>query len=920
MSGPTADVFACRRNAVVIASAGTGKTFTLVGMIVHLLLGLSETENGDLRPPADPRTIVATTFSRRAAVEIRGRLVSAITELAEDPERSPFYALLASNVERAFANGGVKALRARAQNVLAKIRDVDITTLHGLAHRLIVAHGARVGLAEFELQSPGEHALFVETIAQEILERRSVEAPKDLARALDATGGLEALMREITKATHHALEMGFDVDTLTIPDDRARIEQSWGLMLRLVAGLDTPRFERAVSAIRHATARGSEVSNFALRDLFAVAARGKVTPEERAFFDFRGELPGTSSRDKADRLWQLYESRALLGPFSKQVRSLVGEITREYERRARALSLLGFSDLVRLARNLLRDQPGVATQAGREMSWLFVDEAQDTSPIQRDLLLLLWAQPGTRKAGAVPTFADIRPQGLVVVGDRKQSIYQFRGADVAVFAEVCVGLAGGEARRALAIPAAMTWEPETPTADLFALQDNRRGTPALLAFANGLSRDLFVPELDPPALFEIRYQPETEDLRAVLPAPSAEEGGDKPAVVWHRVGGDGAASRLATARIVVDVVLRELDAGAPIRKTKAKPTPGDIAILAPTNEMLSACEFALAERDIPYTVAGRNFFESDEVVDALSMLELIIDPEDPTALATVLRGPWLALHDSTLLALVDPTRGLIPPSAFAETLVNADVHAEDAARLAQLATFIAESHLRVAEESAANLLASAIDELELEPTLRMLARGRERVANVEKLLAMACEHPEPRAFCRYVRTHAERGTRESEAELTAHAGNTVRLLTVHASKGLDFPIVIVPEVDVRPPSRPRPFIAFFERDGKTNLCVRAASREGIRIEPPTHQDACREGSLRERAERQRLWYVAITRATDRMAFVGRSTPKAKAGTSCSVALDALLTKESAYLSVDDVGPVPAILGTQLDARVGGDSG
>ena len=113
-----------------------------------------------------------------------------------------------------------------------------------------------------------------------------------------------------------------------------------------------------------------------------------------------------------------------------------------------------------------------------------MDEFQDTSRLQRDLVSLLWARDEERKEGRVPTFQALRGHGLFVVGDRKQSIYGFRGADVGVFAELCVALAGEAARTGLGIPPGVTWEPEVPTADFVSLRHNRRGVPPLLAFAN----------------------------------------------------------------------------------------------------------------------------------------------------------------------------------------------------------------------------------------------------------------------------------------------------------------------------------------------------------------------------------------------------------------------------------------------------
>jgi ATP-dependent helicase/nuclease subunit A len=314
--------------------------------------------------------------------------------------------------------------------------------------------------------------------------------------------------------------------------------------------------------------------------------------------------------------------------------------------------------------------------------------------------------------------------------------------------------------------------------------------------------------------------------------------------------------------------------------------------------MLSACEFALAERDIPYTVAGRNFFEADEVNDAICMLELILEPDNPTALATVLRGPWLSLSDETLLALVSPERGLVPPDAWTiERVPDPERHS-----LAELRAFLAESRENIDEACSAELLQSAVDTFALEEVFRLMPRGRERIANLEKLLSMACDKPDPRTFCRYVRAHAERGTREGEADFTHASAFAVRLLTVHASKGLDFPVVVLPEVNLRLPGGARPLAVFAEAaEASPKLCTRAATTDGVRVDPPTYIEACRERTRRERAERQRLWYVAVTRATDRMHLVGRAQVRSAPGSSAAAALETLLAEGCPWLTVIDVG-------------------
>ena len=253
-------------------------------------------------------------------------------------------------------------------------------------------------------------------------------------------------------------------------------------------------------------------------DALAVAAEalcgvraGKEGPEWFAFRD--AVLPGKTNAERGRNLavrWRLRERFAASRSFARELLAACEEELRGATARS---SELGYGDLLRSARDLLRDRPDIAAEIGASFDVALVDEFQDTSRLQRDMILLLWQRdPLSRAPGALPRIADVRPHGLLVVGDRKQSIYAFRGADVGVFAEICVGLAGADARRQLGIGAGQTWEPEVPLADFVPLRHNRRGEPELLAFANELSAARFRPGDGPPQLYEIAYVPATEDL------------------------------------------------------------------------------------------------------------------------------------------------------------------------------------------------------------------------------------------------------------------------------------------------------------------------------------------------------------------------------------------------------------------------
>jgi ATP-dependent helicase/nuclease subunit A len=575
--------------------------------------------------------------------------------------------------------------------------------------------------------------------------------------------------------------------------------------------------------------------------------------------------------------------------------------------------MLGFGDVLRVARDVLRDHREVACEVGRSLDVLLVDEFQDTSRLQRDLVQLLWAEDERRVSGAIPHIGDARRHGLFVVGDRKQSIYGFRGADVSVFAELCVGLAGAPAREALGIVAGAAWEPDPPLADFVSLRHNRRGNGALLAFANAFSRERFKVREPPAELFEIEYRGETEDLRV----PSGESVEPQaPRTTWLRFADEAAPSRLDEATVIASRIVTIIASGEP-RVLGRSPMFRDIAVLTQTNEMLDAAAFALAQRAVPHVASGRGFYSATEVGDLASMLSLILDPSDKLALAEVLRGPWAGVHDLTLLGLTDQHRGLVELGPAWESGERRNlVHSEDFGSVKRLRRTVEALARNVDHLGPAGVLRQAVRELRLEEVLALLPRGEQRVANVRKLLLMAEREPHPARFLERLRDLMAREAAETEAATFSDEDDAVRLLTVHASKGLAFPIVFIPQAGALPRPRERGFLALdlgtATRD--PTIAVKIADPEMGALEAPSFARSVETADRRERAERQRLAYVAVTRASEAMFFVGdRRPPKSGDGLSYSSTDAASLreivstemSREAASLAVEMVSETSA---------------
>ncbi len=918
-------LYAFRSNLVVAASAGTGKTHALVGVVVHLVLGASELGGAGPRDPIDPSRIVATTFSRKAAAEIRARVVDALERLAAGDEKAPYLGDLAAARARAGLEAwSARAIAERSRRALDRIGRAQIGTLHGFASTIARRYALELGLSpSLTLEEEDEtRARVVGAIERVIGER--FEAHDETLRALvRACGGVDRLVEQIARVLGRLEEDGRGAGQLDIAnDDAAIVERRVGRFVDLARAL-TGEAKLGPPARAVVTAFDSSDA-LAQRDALVellVQRRGKTSDAATALFDARDELPGATHPARARTLTRLYQSRAALGRQLAGARTLLVACEQEILSDARRASSLGFSDVLRAGRDVLRDHPSAAAELGSELDVLLVDEFQDTSRLQRDLVQLVWERdPSARTPGASAKLADVRPNGLFIVGDRKQSIYAFRGADVGVFAALCVGLAGAPARTALGIPQGATWEPETPLADFVSLRHNRRSATEVLDFANAFSARRLQPKVAPPELYEIAYAPEVEDL---LPPPERAPVTTRvPRTTWLRVAIEGdrrdASRRIDEAYAIAERVQRLVaeEGGA----TRWR----DCAVLAESNAMLDAVAFALAQAGIPYVVAGSGFHAAREVRDLLALLAVVVRTDDALSLLTVLRGPWAGVHDDTLLALTDPNAGLADPSAWDRGARRSRVRPEDRESLARVRDVVERLRAHADALGAGAILREAVRAFDLEEVLVQLPRGAQRVANVRKLLDRADRSMTPRGFLDAMRAAADREARETEGATFADDDDAVRLLTVHASKGLAFPIVFVPQVGESGRSSDRGVLVVEARgDEPARLALKASPDEADEpVEPPSYERAVAVERRRERAERARLAYVAITRAERALYLVGdRRVPRSGASETYAATNAAILAaiadddraRDLAALSVEQVIPVAPRRVATLDA-------
>ena len=489
-------------------------------------------------------------------------------------------------------------------------------------------------------------------------------------------------------------------------------------------------------------------------------------------------------------------------------------------------SALDFEDLQLLARNLLRDNPEIREREGLRFRSIMVDEFQDTNRLQCDLADLL------RGPDAEVFF----------VGDEFQSIYGFRHADVGVFRE----------RRA-------------QSAQLLPLTLNYRSRAEVLAAVNELFGSDFGDEFQPLAAAAEFPDP-------VFGQPVELLVTDKPSYA-----DTGVHWRRAEARAVARRVRELVDAGAA--------TAGEIVLLFAAGTDAEWYEEELRRAGLKtYRATGRGYFGQQQVVDLLAYLRLLHNRYDDEALLTVLASPFVGLSNDAL-ALVRRSASKRPLFSGIEHSLPPPLDERDTRLLRafrQRFDRLAEAMTRLSLERLCERIVSEHDY-----DLAVLAQwdGRRRYANMRKLARLARSYeelrgPDVEGFVRFVNEREAVGARELEAVAEEEGGDAVRLLTIHAAKGLEFKVVIVADAgrDRAPPS-PDEILAL--SDGRFGF--RVADPLTTKRRGAFDYDDVREARrLEEEAEKLRLYYVAMTRAKERLIVSGSIDRERKADESTPI--------------------------------------
>jgi ATP-dependent helicase/nuclease subunit A len=898
-----AAAYEIKKHISVTAGPGSGKTTVLVERYLHILRQ---------NPNLNIDQIVAITFTNRAANEMRERLreeLNLILRAASTDERRQWL-----NYKRTL-DGAV------------------ITTIHGFCARLLREFPVEARIdPQFLLLDEHRAALLLEAVVEETLTEFISAGHVEISR-LTLGVGRGKLAAALAQVYRDVRGQGLSLEALALKtaQSHATEEEHERALEELCHTMNT------FLAMRRSTpaSRASQVelssgwSN--LQPLISAIPEVEALADYcRAVEGFRKLRPQARGdfKEQVQTLDALVWEKELLGRvpqvsldlFAKQyaleIALLLRRIDERLDEEKQKLSALDFDDLELRTLELLK-RPEVLTRAGERYKFFLVDEFQDTNASQRQLLEQLALKPRGRESA-----------NLFIVGDQKQSIYGFRGADVTVFTEMTEKLlsAGGETKPLLL---------------------NFRSQPPLINFFNFLFKRLFQPgeDVSPRERTELGY---VEHQRSEAKRELRDSGPLVELMITTEASGkedDPKAEQTSReldaeqlARRIVSLVEGENSATGPVNTGTAGVPPAaggdrnqdgekpfnsgggafndggrdargpskigsdiskvrysDIALLFRAMTHVQTYESVFRRANIPYqTVLGRGFYEREEITDLIQLLRFLDNKTDELALAAVLRSPLCGISDNALLAMrcapwldeqdtatdalkyFSQTRKLF--IALRRHRDIAFISDDEHLLLDRAADLIKSLVARQHHYSLSTLLRFAVEQSEFMSVIAATFDGAQRLANVQRLFTLAERFERSgahliRDFVRYVEEFEAIGSRESEGQID-EATNAVKLMTIHQAKGLEFLVVIIP--DLQRSSKPPDNWVLLDR--QRGLTLKVPDGRGRLVAGLTFNRFEQRHAWREQFESMRLLYVAATRARDRLILSGTTKDVDKLGT------------------------------------------
>ena len=846
------------KHVCVTAGAGSGKTTVLVERYLKIL------REGNVTP----REIVAITFTEKAAAEMKDRVIKRLNEEADTSTR---------------------------ENFLEQMNSAHISTIHAFCSSILREFPFQAGVpANFSIIQGIEQKLLLQDMLKNTLKTIATneedEHRPELTRLLQRYGGQKKLVEFFSDMVgkrdilEHLIRK-----TYSNPNDteiREGLEQRVRKQLlltidRLMSKIDVAEFLRCLNAVLDiAKGKKAEDAKYLMPQLETLYRQNPAASEVPNLLKEIGDLITTTENEirtqsflpkSVDRTG-IADQIAFLESTAKKIKdvpilekdddkkvnvgiddkektdavetdddflistirdllTLYKRILNDYQNAKLTQSTLDFNDLQLKTRDLLRDNEEIRQKLVDRYKFYMVDEFQDTNELQYDLVMRL-----TNK---------LESANLFIVGDPKQSIYGFRGADVRVFEKTKQQLI-------------------TEDGKAISLTENFRSLRDPIGFTNRFFKPLMGDGSENE--FEVEYETLTQ-------ARPVNTNGNIEILLGKQ--GDAAANEYKLlAQHIKNMKASEETVWVRGENGDMSERPiqyGNIAILIRSRRHLPDLEHALLEAGIPYlTTSGVGFYQRQEIYDIWNYLNFLNAPsENDASLAAVLRSPAFGISDAELYEI-----SLQEGTNFWEKAQNYQTDSEHFKR----AIHTLKKHSPFAHRMSVNqLIVTIVNETGLIGTLKTGIYGQQRSANYQKLLELArnfdgAENTQILPdFIEFLDILITEEPQEGQAPIEA-GDRAVQIMTIHAAKGKEFPVVMLPRLDRKGRTNSEPFIDEALGIGFSPL----KPDEGYRkTEPEIIAHMKHRSSEKEIAEKKRLFYVGATRAQDRLILSGTLSDSGK---------------------------------------------
>lgn len=812
----------CDANCVVSAGAGSGKTTVLSYRFLRLVL----------EKKADCDQILTLTFTRKAAKEMHQRIHAQLLQFKSDPYVS-------------------------AQ--LSKFPDAEISTLDSFCSTIVRCDCIRYGIASDFSIDDDANKKNARLCAQALMEEHTFgEGARILAQIYNPEQLIDEVLVPLA-TQHYFLPKKLDPDIVgpileEVHTKYKEILDSFCQLLLRYQGFTAST--KAVQSAREAAlsllpAFDDSENHEAMLSLLGSSNYFWTKPGKGSGDDF-DFLRETSDSYKAMRK-QLCLALSILTHRESlaAVLAFLHTYQEAYQCEKRKTGILTFSDVSSLAVDILKVNPSLRTYFKNKFRYIMIDEFQDNNQLQKDLLYLLSEKQELCNEG-IPSYQDLQKDKLFFVGDEKQSIYRFRGSDVSVFKQLSSEL---KQNGGVALSLSTNYRSEPELIDLF-------NTLFPVVMENhGESYEADFAELGSRAK---KDNIEASCTLCVKPYDSADtgEGEDELAV-----GVDSEANAVA---LLMDKMLHTDAYLIPSPAGPRRPEPKDIALLMRSTSSQLSFEKALRKYGIPYTLqTARSLMLEAPSNDIYNLLQLTTYPEDRLAYLGTLRSPFCNISDSGIVSILESYGE--NPIPFGTTPVLSD---EDASRFEQASKFFSRLQGYVKTKTLSELVMHLWYESGYRLSLVTHAETQvylehytflHRLAQIKDKQGFSLSQ-----FLDFIRENLGQNERLDDLDVIKEQSDGVQIMSIHKSKGLEFPIVFVASAGTKQINRSSSLFAM--QDTAIPNFMKSSFHESEKKICTTHgfRDFFDSGEekLREKAELKRLLYVAFTRAETHLVVSG----------------------------------------------------